>query len=48
MEVASPFTALLLVVGLVGLEPGRGRDSINDAPKDDEGMNGFSPPNPVT
>jgi hypothetical protein len=25
-----------------------GKDSINDAPKDDEGMNGFRPPNPVT
>jgi len=47
-EVASPFMALLLVVELVGLEPVKGRDSINDAPKDDEGMNGFRPPNPVT
>jgi len=40
---------VLLVTGLVGPEPEMGgRDSINDAPKDDEGMNGFRPSNPVT
>ena len=32
---------------LVELEAGKGRDSISDAPKDDEGMNGFKSPNPV-
>lgn len=49
--VASPFPALgvLFVVGLVDPEPAMGeRDSINDAPKDDEGTNGFRPANPVT
>jgi hypothetical protein len=40
---------VLFVAELVGLEAGMdGRDSISDAPKDDEGMNGFRPPNPVT
>ena len=47
-EVASPFTTLLLVVvvvGLVGLDPAKGRDSISDFPNNDEGMNRFRPPN---
>ena len=46
-EVESPFTTLLLVVvvGLVGLDPAKGKDSISDFPNNDEGMNRFRPPN---
>ena len=40
--------SVFVVVGSVGLEPGKSREFINDAPKDGEGMNEFRPPkNPL-
>lgn len=36
------------IAGVVGEEPGiGGRDSISEAPKDDDGLNGLRPANPV-
>lgn len=37
-----------VIAGDVGAEPGiGGNDSINDAPKDEDGLNGFKPEKPV-